>query len=53
MKRLPEEEQLVLSLYYCDGMNVREIGGIKGMKPASVSRLFKRAMLDLLSRVKE
>ena len=53
VKKLPTEEQLVLSLYYCDGMNVEEIGDIIGVRPAGISRLFKRAMLDLLSRMKD
>lgn len=53
VKKLPKEEQMVLSLYYCDGMNVEEIGDIIGVRPTGISRLFKRAMLDLLSRVKD
>lgn len=47
---LPQREQMVLSRYYCDELNFKETGDVLGIRPCCASRLFKRAVLDLMSQ---
>lgn len=53
VKKLPKDEQLVLSLYYCEDLSIGEIGNVMGIGQPSVSRLLKRALLDLLTRIRK
>ncbi|MEN4010630.1 MAG: FliA/WhiG family RNA polymerase sigma factor [Chloroflexota bacterium] len=44
---LPEREQLVLSLYYHDELNFKEIGKVLGISESRVCQLHARALLNL------
>lgn len=50
---LPKKEQMVLSLYYRDELDFEEVGEVLGVRPCSASRLFQRAMLDLMSEAEK
>jgi RNA polymerase sigma factor for flagellar operon FliA len=48
---LPERERLVLSLYYDDELNLREIGDVLSVSYSRVSQLLAQARLRLAARV--
>jgi RNA polymerase sigma factor for flagellar operon FliA len=48
---LPEREQLVLSLYYEQEMNLREIGAVLNVSESRVCQIHGQAMLRLRSRL--
>ncbi|GHA90290.1 RNA polymerase sigma factor FliA [Cognatilysobacter bugurensis] len=50
---LPEREQLVLSLYYEQEMNLREIGAVLSISESRVCQIHGQAMLRLRSRLGE
>jgi len=50
---LPERESLVLSLYYDEDMNLREIGSIIGVSESRVSQIHSQALIRLRSRMKQ
>lgn len=55
IEKLPEREKLMVSLYYYEGLTVREIAAIMGVSQSRVSQLHSKAILRLrgrLSRVK-
>jgi len=47
IRNLPEREQLVMSLYYDDELNLREIGEVLGVTESRVSQIHGRIMLKL------
>lgn len=51
--RLPERERLVISLYYDDELNLREIGEVLGISESRVSQICTQAVLRLRSRLSE
>ena len=51
--RLPERERLVLSLYYEEEMNLREIGATLGISESRVCQIHGQALLRLKSRMKD
>jgi RNA polymerase sigma factor for flagellar operon FliA len=51
--KLPEREKLVLSLYYDEELNLKEIGAIIGVSESRVSQIMSQATLRLRSRLKE
>jgi len=56
IERLPEQEQLVVSLYYYEGLTLREIGEVMDLSAARISQLHTKAILRLrgmLSREKK
>ncbi|OXY83805.1 RNA polymerase sigma factor FliA [Oceanimonas doudoroffii] len=53
IKTLPEREALVLSLYYDEELNLREIGEILSVSESRVSQIHSQAMLRLRSRLKD
>ncbi len=53
IKTLPEREALILSLYYDDELNLREIGDILSVSESRVSQIHSQAMVRLRSRLKE
>lgn len=48
---LPERERLVVSLYYDDELNLREIGKVLNVSESRVSQISSQAMLRLRSRL--
>ena len=48
---LPEREQIVLSLYYNDEMNLKEIGAILGVSESRVSQILTKVVGKLRDRV--
>lgn len=47
LQALPQKEQLVLSLYYDEGLNLKEIGQVLGLTESRVSQLRTQAILRL------
>ena len=50
---LPEREQLVLSLYYDDELNLKEIGEILGVSESRISQIHTQSALRLRSKLHE
>lgn len=48
---LSERDQLVLSLYYAEEMNLREIGAVLGVSESRVCQIHTQALLRLRSRL--
>ena len=49
IKRLPEKEQLVLSLYYREGLNLREIGQVMNVTESRVCQIHGEALTRVRS----
>lgn len=52
IKELPEKQKLVLSLYYYEDLNLKEIGKILDVTESRVSQLHTQAILRLRSKLK-
>ena len=50
--KLPEREQLVLSLYYEQELNLKEIGAVLGVSESRVCQIHGQAVLRLRGRLK-
>ncbi len=50
---LPEKEQMVLSLYYTEELNLKEIGLILNVSESRVSQIHSQATLRLRSRLQD
>lgn len=50
---LPEREQLVLSLYYDEELNLREIGEILGVSESRVCQIHGQALVRLRARMRD
>ena len=48
---LPEHERLVISLYYFEGLTMREIGKLRGVSESRISQLHAKAVLDLRAQL--
>jgi len=48
---LPEREAIVLSLYYDEELNLREIGEVLEVSESRVSQIHSQAMLKLKSKM--
>ncbi|MFK8022677.1 MAG: FliA/WhiG family RNA polymerase sigma factor [Ilumatobacter sp.] len=51
IRKLPEREKLVLSLYYDEGLTLAEIGGVIGVTESRVSQIHTKSVLHLRSRM--
>jgi RNA polymerase sigma factor FliA len=51
--RLPEKQKLVLSLYYYEDMNMKEIAEILGITEARISQIHSQAVLSLRTFLKK
>ena len=52
LEESPEREQLVLSLYYTEGLNLKEIGAVLDVSESRVSQIRTQALLRLRARLK-
>jgi len=53
IEELPEREKLVLSLYYQEELNLKEIGAVLGVSESRVSQIHSQAALRLRGRLSE
>lgn len=53
ISKLPEREKLVLSLYYDDELNLKEIGQVLGVSESRVSQLHSQCAARLRARLSE
>lgn len=53
IKCLPDREQLVLSLYYEEELNLKEIGSVLDVSESRVSQIHSQATLRLRSKMKD
>ena len=51
VRRLPEREQLVMTLYYDEGLTLAEIGSVLGVTESRVSQIHTKAVLHLRARL--
>jgi len=51
IQELPEREGLVLSLYYVDDLNLKEIGAVLGVTESRVSQIHSQAVVRLRARL--
>lgn len=51
--RLPEKQKLVLSLYYYEDMNMKEIADVLGITEARISQIHSQAILNLRTFIKK
>lgn len=52
IRRLPEREQQVLSLYYYEDLTMKQIGEVLGVGEARVSQIHSKAVLKLRARLR-
>ncbi|MBY6186863.1 RNA polymerase sigma factor FliA [Marinobacter hydrocarbonoclasticus] len=52
IKTLPEREALVLSLYYDEELNLKEIGQVLGVSESRVSQIHSQAMVRLKTKLR-
>lgn len=50
---LREKEKLILSLYYYEDLNLKEIGKVLGVSESRVSQLHRKSIRNLRSKIKE
>jgi RNA polymerase sigma factor for flagellar operon FliA len=50
---LPERERLVLSLYYDEELNLREIGEVLGVSESRICQIHVQALIRLRARMSE
>ncbi|RLV61604.1 RNA polymerase sigma factor FliA [Parashewanella curva] len=53
IKQLPERDALVLSLYYDEALNLKEIGAILEVSESRVSQILSQAMLRLKGKLRD
>ena len=51
IRKLPDREKLVLSLYYDEGLTLAEIGDVLGVTESRVSQIHTKSVLHLRSRL--
>ena len=49
VERLPAEQQLVLSLHYCDGLNFHEIAEVLGITPEHAAEQFVQGVYSCVA----
>src|SRR5262249_47131529 len=53
INRMPDRERLVLTLYYCEGLTLAEIGDVLGVTESRVCQIHTKAILQLRGRLVE
>ncbi|MGA0895472.1 MAG: sigma-70 family RNA polymerase sigma factor, partial [Ilumatobacteraceae bacterium] len=51
VRRLPQREQLVMTMYYDEGLTLAEIGMVLGVTESRVSQIHTKAVLHLRARL--
>lgn len=51
IETLPEKEKIVVSLYYFEEMNLKEIGSVLGVSESRVSQIHTKALLRMKNRL--
>ncbi len=51
VRRLPEREKMVMSLYYDEGLTLAEIGAVLGVTESRVSQIHTKSVLHLRARL--
>jgi RNA polymerase sigma factor for flagellar operon FliA len=52
IKALSKKEQIVVSLYYYDGLTLKEIGAVMGLTESRISQIHTKAVAKLRSRLR-
>ena len=52
IQALPEKERLVISLYYYEDLNMKDIGQILGITESRVCQIHTKSVLRLRSKLK-
>jgi RNA polymerase sigma factor for flagellar operon FliA len=52
IKSLPEKQRLVLSLYYYEDLNLKEIGSVLDVTESRVSQLHTQAIMKLKAKLR-
>jgi RNA polymerase sigma factor for flagellar operon FliA len=52
IKALPEKEQMVVSLYYYNGLTLKEIGKVMGLTESRISQIHTKAIMKLRTRLR-
>jgi len=50
--QLPERERLVVSLYYYEGLTLKEIGQVIGVSESRISQIHTKAIVRLRGRLR-
>jgi RNA polymerase sigma factor for flagellar operon FliA len=53
IRELPQKEQLILNMYYVDGLNLKEVGNALNLTEARISQIRTAAILRLRARLAE
>ncbi len=53
IENLPERERLVMSLYYTEGLNLKEIGGVLNVTESRACQLHGQALVRLKARLRD
>lgn len=53
IEKLPKREQIVVALYYYEGLTLKEIGEVLGVTESRVSQLHTKAIIRLKARLKD
>lgn len=53
IKSLPEREQLVLSLYYDEELNLKEIGEVLSVSESRISQILSQALVRIRARLRD
>lgn len=52
IEALPERERIVITLYYFEDMNLKEIGGVLGLTESRICQIHGQAVLRLRSKIR-
>jgi RNA polymerase sigma factor for flagellar operon FliA len=50
---LPERDQYIISLYYLEGLNLKEIGAVLGVTESRISQIHTKALKTLKARIRK
>jgi RNA polymerase sigma factor for flagellar operon FliA len=52
IEALPERERIVITLYYFEDLNLKEIGGVLGLTESRICQIHSQAVLRLRSKIR-